>query len=627
MCNTGYIIAGEKYSTCQNGTWDTPVPKCVRASCTKVNPPIHGLIYPSHRGAVLNFFCRPGYELHGPNATYCDGRTWDNGLPACLPSNTKPSLSCDFENEDLCGWNQDLRHDFDWTRMNFKTPSGHLGTGPSFDHSKGVGKDGYYMYIESSSRNTNDTARLISPIYTKMDEPDVCLEFYYHMHGASTGQLRVYIKKASDSWDLDPNKALFWKSGNHGDKWLQSLHQIDPIDEDFQIVIEGVRGESYFSDIAIDDVRIIQNCALDDDITTENDVTYPDDYQYQSCLNRCDNDNYIIPPEDSLLMKCGCDETCTDNNACCPDYIAICILGVTDDITTTEEYTTTSESTTITEKETTISTTKSTTMNITQSQLSSSTTPQQNYTLKNRTQPNSINTNEISSVLPKFTITNTTNYKPSVKFIPTNTTNFNNTIKPDIPVRKIPTLVFLTPTTPELIVQRIKSTLMTSTTSTSTSTMSTTATTPKAVKKVTKSATTPGIIDEILTLPEVNEDDVDITYFPSVYTTAKQQVSNSLPIKQSPNDIKVLSSNSKSMQKIIKNKPATNTKLIIILVVASVSFILFTILSGIFVVRRYRRFGCRNRRKMYGSSSDSQSDVRFLTSDEILDFNLAYPEH
>lgn len=286
-----------------------------------------------------------------------------------------------------------------------------------------------------------------------------------------------------------------------------------------------------------------------------------------------------------------------------------------------EEYSTASELTTIAEKETTMSTTKSVTMNTTQIL----TTQQQNDTLKNRTQTDNINTNEINSVLPKFPKTNITNYKPPIKIIPINATNSNNTLTPDLRARKIPTLVFLTPTTPELIVQKIRSTLMTSTTSTSTTTMSTTIPTPKMVKKVTKSATTPEIIDEILTLPEVKEDDK--TYFPPMYTTAKQQDSSPLPIKQSPNGIKVLSSNSKNMQKIIKDKPVTNTKLIIILVVASISFVLFTILSGIFIVRRYRRFGCRNRRKMYGSSSDSQSDVRFLTSDEILDFNLAYPEH
>lgn len=53
----------------------------------------------------------------------------------------KPSLSCDFEN-DLCGWTQDPSNNFDWTRQNYGTPTGHLGTGPSYDHTLGEGNAG-----------------------------------------------------------------------------------------------------------------------------------------------------------------------------------------------------------------------------------------------------------------------------------------------------------------------------------------------------------------------------------------------------------------------------------------------------------------------------------------------------
>lgn len=112
------------------------------ASCTQVTAPTNGLIYPTYRGAVLNFFCNAGYTLRGPNTTYCDGRKWDTNLPSCIETNGRPAYGCDFESEDLCGWSHDLRHDFDWKRMNFKTPSGHIGTGPSYDHTKGDGKDG-----------------------------------------------------------------------------------------------------------------------------------------------------------------------------------------------------------------------------------------------------------------------------------------------------------------------------------------------------------------------------------------------------------------------------------------------------------------------------------------------------
>lgn len=55
---------------------------------------------------------------------------------------------CDFESEDLCGWTHDQNHDFDWRRHNFATPSGHVGTGPAFDHTLGPGHDGKsFSYI------------------------------------------------------------------------------------------------------------------------------------------------------------------------------------------------------------------------------------------------------------------------------------------------------------------------------------------------------------------------------------------------------------------------------------------------------------------------------------------------
>lgn len=63
----------------------------------------------------------------------------------------KPAYECDFEREDLCGWLHDVNHDFDWRRMQFSTPSGHVGTGPSYDHTKGFGQGGKVFYKQFSA--------------------------------------------------------------------------------------------------------------------------------------------------------------------------------------------------------------------------------------------------------------------------------------------------------------------------------------------------------------------------------------------------------------------------------------------------------------------------------------------
>lgn len=246
--------------------------------------PANVYVHLSHRGGVAHFSCKPEHQLRGANISYCDGRKWDANPPVCQSGSklaasekcydsnvsgviTRPAYFCDFESQDICGWEHDVNHDFDWRRFNRNTPSGHVGTGPSFDHTKGEGRDGYYMYIESSSRFENDTARLISPFYDRT-ENNTCFEFYYHMHGMTMGTLRVYLHKANDTWEFDPKNAFFEKRGNQGDRWYRSLTSLGAIDEDFQIVIEGVRGPSYVSDIAVDDVRVIENCALESEVET-----------------------------------------------------------------------------------------------------------------------------------------------------------------------------------------------------------------------------------------------------------------------------------------------------------------------------------------------------------------------
>lgn len=90
------------------------------------------------------------------------------------------------------------------------------------------------MYIESSSRIENDTARLISPVYNKMED-GLCFTFYYHMYGSGIGSLRVFVKRASDSYDTKYLKAEFVESGNQGDVWKRGVVSVASVDEPFQV--------------------------------------------------------------------------------------------------------------------------------------------------------------------------------------------------------------------------------------------------------------------------------------------------------------------------------------------------------------------------------------------------------
>ncbi|KAL9953497.1 hypothetical protein ACROYT_G040920 [Oculina patagonica] len=150
-------------------------------------------------------------------------------------------VSCSFDSGLCLGWSQSKSDVFDWTLHSGSTSSS--GTGPSSDH----GGSGMYMYIETSSpRSTGDNAKL--QLAVPRSESSSCLMFFYHMYGSSMGTLNVF----------SGNAKIFTKSGNQGYYWkkvTRTLHLSDVI------TFEGIRGSSYRSDIAIDDVTVIEgNC-------------------------------------------------------------------------------------------------------------------------------------------------------------------------------------------------------------------------------------------------------------------------------------------------------------------------------------------------------------------------------
>lgn len=94
------------------------------------------------------------------------------------------------------------------------------------------------MYIEGSSKNINDKARLVSPIY-KNEANNTCLEFYYHMYGSGIGQLNVYLKRINDTWAFDQHTTIFTMGGNQGDKWWRGIVELGTINDQFQVKISN----------------------------------------------------------------------------------------------------------------------------------------------------------------------------------------------------------------------------------------------------------------------------------------------------------------------------------------------------------------------------------------------------
>ncbi|XP_019632083.1 PREDICTED: MAM and LDL-receptor class A domain-containing protein 2-like [Branchiostoma belcheri] len=164
------------------------------------------------------------------------------------PSAPPTSVTCNFESDNICGYQQSQADDFDWTRGSGGT--GTTNTGPSTDHTLGT-NSGYYMYIETSSpRQPGDKAVLRTPSFPQDNQPH-CVEFYYHMFGDHIGDLKVFYVPTTGSFP-----APLWElSGDQGDHWY--LGQVTvPGDQTFYVEFEAVRGQSFRGDIAIDDVTV-----------------------------------------------------------------------------------------------------------------------------------------------------------------------------------------------------------------------------------------------------------------------------------------------------------------------------------------------------------------------------------
>jgi len=182
--------------------------------------------------------------------------TWDaycaTGAGACsdLVTITDFPYQEGFES-GIGDWTQDSGDDMDWTRRNGSTPSSN--TGPS-SAAEGI----YYMYTEASG-NSNKVATLYSPRFdlTQIDNPVLTMK--YHMFGTDMGSLVIEVSTDNGiTWnylaDISPNPGL--------DSWItvslnSSINYYTL--ETIQLRLRGTIGNSFRSDIAVDDVNIFSD--------------------------------------------------------------------------------------------------------------------------------------------------------------------------------------------------------------------------------------------------------------------------------------------------------------------------------------------------------------------------------
>ena len=149
----------------------------------------------------------------------------------------------DFEN--IVQLEQDTNDFGDWWLMQGSTSS--VNTGPNGDHTTG---SGIYSYVESSSPNfPNKTFIIYTPTFDVSATPGKVLSFWYHMYGASMGDLEVYILQNGISTPIDTI------SGDQGNNWHLAYYPIMATGQ-FKIAFKATTGISFTSDICIDDIMV-----------------------------------------------------------------------------------------------------------------------------------------------------------------------------------------------------------------------------------------------------------------------------------------------------------------------------------------------------------------------------------
>ncbi|XP_061165725.1 neurogenic locus notch homolog protein 1-like [Saccostrea echinata] len=157
--------------------------------------------------------------------------------------------SCRFEvdNDPACF----LATDDDtssWFRIMGATPSS--GTGPLYAY------EGYYYFYFEATDCSKGGHYYVYDDNVEFENKTYCLSLAYHMYGSGMGTFSIYTYNNDLGF-----KEHFAVSGTQGNEW----HTTDvnlPLNKDTWIAIAAIRGNTYRSDIAIDDVILMpQPCS------------------------------------------------------------------------------------------------------------------------------------------------------------------------------------------------------------------------------------------------------------------------------------------------------------------------------------------------------------------------------
>uniref|UniRef100_A0A8C8HYT5 Neuropilin n=1 Tax=Oncorhynchus tshawytscha TaxID=74940 RepID=A0A8C8HYT5_ONCTS len=194
------------------------------------------------------------YEVTGANITLM------RLLPPLLLYPYSPFLwfACDFgwaNDPSFCGWTSE-DSGFRWQIQSSGTPT--LNTGPNMDHTGGSGN---FIYTLATGAQETEVARLVSPVVT-VGQSDLCVSFWYHMFGSHIGTL--HIKQRKETVDGMADILLWTVSGHQGNRWREGRVLVPHSSKSYQVVIEGLVERKSWGDIAVDDIKILDNLNMAD---------------------------------------------------------------------------------------------------------------------------------------------------------------------------------------------------------------------------------------------------------------------------------------------------------------------------------------------------------------------------
>ncbi len=193
----------------------------------------------------------------GPKPAQCpqspDLEDCDDSDPSFGPMDVDGSCSrllpytMSFEENDLLDWKQGRLDDFNWTFNTGSTPTSLTGPDSAYDGS-------YYVYIEATGQDEDDTADLISPSIYLNGDCNPQLHFAYHMYGSETGELSISV---SEDGGVSWYGPLWNETGLNDSTWrTDSIDLSAYVDEIIKLKFTATRSNGEHGDIAIDYIRV-----------------------------------------------------------------------------------------------------------------------------------------------------------------------------------------------------------------------------------------------------------------------------------------------------------------------------------------------------------------------------------